>query len=65
MLALFFRKRCYFSMVALNAEQRIVGLVCLNDYPNVPALYPSEWETWVQNLYRLEKKKFKCDINIL
>ncbi|KAG5864879.1 hypothetical protein JTB14_021706 [Gonioctena quinquepunctata] len=36
-----------------DSDGKVVGVMTLNPYPNIPALPPWEWDHWISNIYGL------------
>ncbi|XP_045500084.1 cilia- and flagella-associated protein 61-like [Colias croceus] len=36
----------------INDKQEVIGFMSLCDYPDIPAVNPADWETWMRNMYR-------------
>ncbi|KAM3962000.1 LOW QUALITY PROTEIN: cilia- and flagella-associated protein 61-like [Aphomia sociella] len=39
------------SICMINENKDVVGFMALNDYPNVPAVDPADWELWMRTMF--------------
>ncbi|XP_026330935.1 cilia- and flagella-associated protein 61 [Hyposmocoma kahamanoa] len=45
-------ERSALSIVMINEQMKVLGLLALTDHPNIPALDPAHWELWIRNMFQ-------------
>ncbi|CAH2090284.1 unnamed protein product [Euphydryas editha] len=40
------------SICMINEKKDVIGFMALCDHPNIPGVDPSDWETWIRNMFQ-------------